>query len=339
MRVLRCLLFLGVCLGLAAPGGPAYRIEAAQAQPAQTQLVQGEAPSLRKFLRREKDRAPAPGRGNIGAALDAVLTVMENRGITRANARARNAAALSNPWVRVDEGGRIQVYAHLRSYGTEELTAVRALEVEIELGNAELRIVQGWAPFDRIEGIAALPFVTRVTPPSYGRLRAGSKTTEGDTILKADRLRARGVDGTGAKVGIISDGATDWTQARATGDLPAGGITLFGSCTKRPFSGPICDSGRTCNEGTAMAEIVHDLAPGAQIAVAAVNTSLEFIARLNDLVNSFKADIIVDDLGFFGEPFFRRRASSPGCRRRYQPGGLRFVGRRQQRGSLSKNLR
>ena len=53
-----------------------------------------------------------------------------------------------------------------------------------------------------------------------------------------------------------------------------------------------------------MAEIIHDIAPGAEIAVAAVSTDLEFIQRLNQLANSFGADIIVDDLGFFGEPFF-----------------------------------
>ena len=53
-----------------------------------------------------------------------------------------------------------------------------------------------------------------------------------------------------------------------------------------------------------MAEIVHDIAPGARIAVAAAGTSLEFIARVNDLVNTFGADIIVDDLGFSFEPYF-----------------------------------
>ncbi len=53
-----------------------------------------------------------------------------------------------------------------------------------------------------------------------------------------------------------------------------------------------------------MAEIVHDIAPGAQLAVAAAGTSLEFIARVNDLANTFGADIIVDDIGFHREPYF-----------------------------------
>ena len=40
------------------------------------------------------------------------------------------------------------------------------------------------------------------------------------------------------------------------------------------------------------------------MAVGAASTSLEFIDRLSDLVNNFGAHVIVDDLGFLGEPFF-----------------------------------
>ena len=128
--------------------------------------------------------------------------------------------------------------------------------------------------------------------------------SEGDAILKAILVRALGFIGSGVKVGIISDGANNWPQSQASGDLPAAGITLFGGCTPTPPDITICRSRRTCNEGTAMAEIVHDLAPGAEIAVGAISTSLEFIARVNDMANTFGADVIVDDVGFFGEPYF-----------------------------------
>ncbi len=252
----------------------------------------------------ELKRNLTPTQQKITSPLRSVLSRINTRGITRANARTMDVAAFSNPLVRLKPDGRVQVYVHLTSFGEAQLNALRSLELEIEIANEDLAIVQGWAPFDRIEGIAEPPFVTRVTPPSYGRPHAGSKTTEGDVIVKADQLRALGVDGTGVKVGIISDGANNWTQSQATGDLPASGITLFGSCTPRARNISICDSGRTCNEGTAMAEIVHDIAPGAQIAVAGPGTSLEFIARVNDLVNTFGASIIVDDLGFFFEPYF-----------------------------------
>ena len=110
--------------------------------------------------------------------------------------------------------------------------------------------------------------------------------------------------GKGIRVGIISDGANNWTNSQAQGDLPVSGITLYGSCTKREANPSECISNWTCNEGTAMAEIIYDIAPDAKIAVAASSTSLEFINQVDQLVNTFQADIIVDDLGFFGEPFF-----------------------------------
>ena len=246
-----------------------------------------------------------PTQQKISSPLRSVLSKINTRGITRANAHAMDVVAFSNPLVRLKMDGRIQVYVHLASLGEAQLNTLRSLEIEIEIANEDLAIIQGWAPFDRIEEIAALSFVQRVTPPSYGRPQAGSKTTEGDSILKADQLRALGFDGTGVKVGIISDGANNWTQSQITDDLPASGITLFGSCTPSDRNLSICSPGRTCNEGTAMAEIVHDIAPGAEIAVGAgISTSLAFIARVNDLANTFGADIIVDDLGFSFEPYF-----------------------------------
>ena len=295
-------LFLAVLTFLAVStvtGGPMMGEFAAQAGEHSEGLR-----SLIEAVKREKALSDA-GHDKLGSALSSVLDRIEARGITRANARAMNAQALSNPLVRLDTDANIQVYIHLTDLASPALAQLRSREAVIQIANEQLGIVQAWVPFDRIEEIAALPFVTRVTPPSYGRARAGSKTTEGDSILKADQLRALGVDGSGVKVGIISDGANNWAQSQASGDLPASGITLFGSCTPSPRDITICSPRLTCNEGTAMAEIVHDIAPGAEIAVGSgISTSLAFIARVNDLANTFGADIIVDDLGFFGDPYF-----------------------------------
>ena len=102
------------------------------------------------------------------------------------------------------------------------------------------------------------------------------------------------VTGAGVKVGVISDGANNASQSQDTGDLPAD-ITFFGTCSTA--------DGTTCNEGTAMMEIIYDLAPGVTLAMGAVSTSLAFIQRVNDLV-AWGADVIVDDLGVFGQPYF-----------------------------------
>lgn len=209
----------------------------------------------------------------------------------------------TSPFVRFDAEGRVQVYIRLRSVRESELDELRVLGVEIELVNQSISIVQGWAPASRLEEIAALRFVERISPPSYSSTKSGSVVTEGDAILRADELRQLGIIGAGVRVGIISDGANNLADSQATGDLPVS-VSTFGTCNTRPANLPSCDRGRTCNEGTAMAEIIHDIAPGAGLAVAGVNTSLEFVQRVDELVNVFGADVIVDDLGFFFEPYF-----------------------------------
>ncbi len=239
----------------------------------------------------------------VSSPLRAVVTDLKVRGITRQNARERGASELSTALVRVNEDGAIQTYIHVSALGPAEIAELERYEAVIEIANEELGIVQAWIPFDRIDEVAQLPFVSRITSPGYATPRAGSVTTEGDAILRSDLVRTLGVDGSGVKVGVISDGVRGRAAAQATGDLPPS-VTVFGACTRRPFSGRACDFGNDCNEGTALLEIVHDIAPGAQLGFGAASTSLEFIQRIDDLVNAFGADVIVDDLGFSGAPYF-----------------------------------
>ena len=268
---------------------------------AQPGVITGEEVPLQRAHEELMSYDIIPASNNVNIHLRAVTTEMEVRGITRQNARELGASSLSNPLVQVSEEGRIQTYIHVSSFGEAEKALLEPYEVSIEIANEELGIIQAWVPFARIEEVARLPFVRQITPPSYGTLRKGSVTTEGDAILNADDLRALGFDGTGVKVGVISDGANNRADAAATGDLPFN-ITVYGTCNP-------ATSGNTCNEGTAILEIIHDLAPGAELGMgdAAKNglpTNLQFIQRVEDLQKNFGADIIVDDLGFFAEPYF-----------------------------------
>lgn len=231
-----------------------------------------------------------PGADKVRAKLKATIAEMMSQGITRQNAPTLGASAFSNPLVRVDEQGYIQTYVYVDLFGAAERALLDSYEAVIEIVNEKLNIILAWIPFTRIMEVAQLPFVTRVTPPNYAIPRIGSETTEGDVILRANQLRVIGFDGSGVKVGVISNGADSRATAVATGDLPSN-ITIL-----NPGSG---------DEGTAMLEIVHDLTPGAELGFCGVSNSIEMIACVNDLAGSFGADIIVDDLGFPLEPFFQ----------------------------------
>jgi hypothetical protein len=99
------------------------------------------------------------------------------------------------------------------------------------------------------------------------------------------------VSGTGVKVGVLSDGVTNLAASQGTGDL--GTVTVLPGQTG------------TGDEGTAMLEIIHDLAPDAQLYFAtAFTSSASFAQNIRDL-RTAGCDIIVDDVGYFAETPFQ----------------------------------
>jgi subtilisin-like proprotein convertase family protein len=133
---------------------------------------------------------------------------------------------------------------------------------------------------------------TTSTLSDTGTTNAGAKTSEGDKGHASDRARQfYGVDGTGAKVGVLSDSDDFKEQSIASGDLPPNTTTVPGQ-SGRPGAG----------EGTAMMQIVHDLAPGADLFFATAFTSPEgFAQNIRDLRFVYHCDVIVDDVIYFFE--------------------------------------
>ena len=117
-------------------------------------------------------------------------------------------------------------------------------------------------------------------------------TSEGDKTHGA--LQARnfyGSNGTGVKVGVISDGVDSLAQVEASGDLPTSTQVLPGQA----------GSG---DEGTAMLEIVHDLAPGASLVFSTANPDpATFAQNILDLAAA-GCTVIVDDIIYLDESPF-----------------------------------
>ena len=121
----------------------------------------------------------------------------------------------------------------------------------------------------------------------------GSTVSEGDKAHGADQARARfKVTGTGVTVGVLSDGVDSLPASIASGDLPA---------DTRVLPGQEGDG----DEGTAMMEIVHDLAPNAHLIFATAFTSEQSFADNIRALRAAGADIIVDDVVYFAESPFQ----------------------------------
>ncbi len=235
-------------------------------------------------------------KGNAGAnpkispILTKTLDKMRATTASRNGAEGLSADDISASLVKVDKDGNVQVYVHMSESSGENIEKLKSLGLVTEVMNDDLKIVQGWLPGGSLDEAAGLGFVSRITPPSYGHTRVGDVTTEGDEIMRSDDARAAfGVDGSGIKIGVISDGVDSLAASQLSGDLPD--------------DVEIGDPGDG-DEGTAMLEIVHDIAPGADLAFHNGTTTLNFIEAIEFFMDN-GVDVIVDDIGFLSEPFFQ----------------------------------
>ena len=120
-----------------------------------------------------------------------------------------------------------------------------------------------------------------------------------DIAMGANLARAMfGVDGTGISIGILSDSFN--VKGGEAADIAAGNLP-DASDIHILAEGP---AGAT-DEGRAMAELVHQVAPGAQIYFyTGDNSETDFAAGIQALATA-GCQVIVDDLGYFDEPYFQ----------------------------------
>jgi hypothetical protein len=149
--------------------------------------------------------------------------------------------------------------------------------------------------------------------PGGAITNAGVVTSEGDVAHGAAIARTTyGVDGSykksvgggvikvqKIKIGVLSDSYNNRGGAAtdiANGELPIAGVKLVGS-------GDLSSGG--IDEGRAMLQIIHDLAPGAELYFAtAFGGEADFANNIRALRKA-GCDIIVDDVFYFAEPVFQ----------------------------------
>ena len=170
----------------------------------------------------------------------------------------------------------------------EVLGRIRALGGTVINSVPRYRAIRARLPLVAVQPLAALSAVQSIRPADQAVTRKVN-TSEGDAAQQADAARTtHDVTGAGIGIGVISDGVRTLAAQQASGDLPAQITVLPG----QEGSG---------NEGTAMLEIVHDLAPGADLYFATgFSGQAQFAANIEALCEA-GADVIVDDIGYFVE--------------------------------------
>jgi Subtilase family len=218
--------------------------------------------------------------------------------------------------------------------------ALKAALVGLGLQHASVysNDVGGWLPVSQLDAATAATEVHSIRA-AMSRTRTGAVTSQGDFVQHSAAVRAaNSLTGAGVTVGVLSDSfncyavyaanhvsasgaagyanngfTADYATDISTLDLPStvnvleeaeagsGGCMSYGSPYQLPFS----------DEGRAMLQIVHDVAPGASLAFyTAENSEADFAAGIGKLAASVAsggagAKVIADDVGYFDEPIFQ----------------------------------
>ena len=237
----------------------------------------------------------APDRKRVGnPKLDSAMN--DIAAAAQVSLQAANDAADAQ-MLRVS-GSRVQVQIAIQASGAQAVAdAIAKAGGEVTgVGNDET-LIQAWIPADELETVAALEDVYLIRRPAEAvlstRLQVGNSTTEGLAAMNGPAWHTAGQLGAGTKVGIIDGGFIGYPGLQGT-DLPA-------SVTVQNFvdGETIGQVDGTTEHGTACAEIVHDVAPGAALYLAKTSTNIDLREAVNWLTATHQVDIISTSLGWY----------------------------------------
>jgi len=204
------------------------------------------------------------------------------------------------------------------------------LQLGLQKASVYSNDVGGWLPVNQIDAATALGELHSIRA-AMSRTRSGTVVTQGDFAQHSAALRATypTLTGAGITVGAISDSYNCYpvyaqnkvpasgpagyasngftataSDDQSSGNLPAANaVNVVKEASCMDYGGPIrLPFG---DEGRAMLQIVYDVAPSANLAFyTAENSEADFANGIGALQQA-GAKVIVDDVGYFDEPFFQ----------------------------------
>ena len=130
-------------------------------------------------------------------------------------------------------------------------------------------VVLARVPMDKLESLNATPSLSWADLQPRYYPETNLRTSEGPEAAGVRVLHQTGLSGKGVKVGIIDFGYGQYKKLRAKGEVP------------KPVARQSFRRGGTSHDphGTACAEIIHDMAPGADIYLAEVSGATDEVIR------------------------------------------------------------
>ena len=270
-----------------------------EATPEQTMLASGFG--LNPMIEQANfSKAEAQRFTGLSSTFAQIITAPGGRAFAAQELAAQSAVRL--------EGNRVWATVIASDISTVEAVkaALPGLGAEI---TADFEIwIDAWIPLDKLENVAALPGVNSIQPvieafiigdtsndppaqvdpsPATGAADfafTGVNVTEGVKRSGANQWHRYGWEGQGVHVGVL-DSFAFYTSAQAAGELPPGIGTLGTLNLGSPH-------------GTAVAEIIYDMAPDVQFTFSSPNSAVDMANKIVQLASS-GVDIISSSMGFY----------------------------------------
>jgi hypothetical protein len=217
-----------------------------------------------------------------------------------------------------DEQGRVRVNVQLDGKAPlaqirEQLIATGG-KVVAESSTYRHGVLTVFMSREKVAEAARLRGVLSISLSRAPVRNTGSAISGGVFVLRSDVVNNQGFDGSGITVGILSDSYDTATtdsegnpltihaaQDVASGDLPGPGNPAGNTDPVNVLE----DYPASSDEGRAMLQIVHDVAPKAKLAFATAYVSeVGYADNIRKLRTDANCDIICDDVFYTEEPFF-----------------------------------
>ena len=212
---------------------------------------------------------------------------------TKIDGRILNVMTSSNPVSTANAMGlpfvenKMPVYIYL-----DETDSVSSLSQNITILNTQGTIAAAKLTLDEMNQLAALDSVVRISVPHLAEFY-GHAVSEGVSFSLADDFHSDGIIGSGVTIAIIDAGFVPTDPEIVSNVISSTLFDAFNFCGGDKNCGdPAGDS-----HGTAVAEIIVDMAPGVDLRLYTIATSIDFNDAIQDAINN-NVDIITASLGF-----------------------------------------
>jgi subtilisin family serine protease len=161
---------------------------------------------------------------------------------------------------------------------------------------------------DNVDGVSFMKAPDKLIPVAV--------TSQGVDLTGADNFQVAGYDGSGVKVAVFDVGFIGLSNAISNDELTDNIVKV--DCTVQPCNSDNPSIENTSNHGTAVAEIIHDMAPGAKLYLIQVSDTVDLEDAkeftINNGIRIINHSLVVPNTNFYdGKCWSYDGYLSPAC--------------------------